>query len=81
MLTFLSSPASHRRFRSTQLAKESLSDRRPMTLNGTKTLAGCEEWASNPGVYSIDASRDHYEDQALVAETMVMDGEFFRGVK
>lgn len=39
-----------------------------------------EEWASNPGVYSIDASRDHYEDQALVAETMVMDGEFFEAL-
>lgn len=36
-----------------------------------------EEWAGNPGVYSIDASRDHYEDQTLVAETLVGDGEYF----
>ncbi len=36
-----------------------------------------EEWASNPGVYSIDASRDHYQDQRLAAETMVGDGEYF----
>lgn len=35
-----------------------------------------EEWASNPGVYSIDASRDHYEDQTAVAENMVGDGEY-----
>lgn len=39
-----------------------------------------EEWASNPPVYSIDASRDHYEDQRLVAETVVADGEFFEAL-
>jgi capsid protein len=35
-----------------------------------------EEWAGNPGVYSIDASRDHYEDQTMVAESTVGDGEY-----
>ena len=39
-----------------------------------------EEWASNPGVYSIDASRDHYQDQKLAAETWVADGEFFEAL-
>jgi capsid protein len=35
-----------------------------------------EEWAGNAGVYSIDASVDHYEDQTMVAENMVGDGEY-----
>ena len=39
-----------------------------------------EEWAGNPGVYSVDASRDHYEDQALIAETIPADGEFFEAL-
>lgn len=36
-----------------------------------------DEWASNPGVYSVDASRDFYEDQRLVAETCFGDGGYF----
>lgn len=36
-----------------------------------------EEWASNPGVYSIDGSVDHYRHQLLAVETMVQDGEHF----
>lgn len=39
-----------------------------------------ERWASNPGVYSIDASRDLFEDQGLVAEAMIGDGEFFEAL-
>src|ERR1700739_4576546 len=33
--------------------------------------------ASMPGSYSIDASRDLWEDQRIAAETLVLDGEFF----
>jgi len=36
-----------------------------------------DEVGSNPGTYSIDASRDLWEDQRLIVETMLLDGEFF----
>lgn len=36
-----------------------------------------EEWASNPGVYSIDGSVDHYRHQLLAVETMIQDGDHF----
>src|SRR5687767_12341475 len=36
-----------------------------------------ENWASNPFVYSIDGSRDFWEDQRHAAEACVSDGEFF----
>jgi capsid protein len=36
-----------------------------------------DEVGSNPGTYSIDASRDLWEDQRLAVETMLLDGEFF----
>jgi Bacteriophage capsid protein len=36
-----------------------------------------EEWGGMPGVYSIDDSRDFWEDQRQAAETLVGDGEFF----
>src|SRR5205823_8668860 len=39
-----------------------------------------ENKVSNPAVYSIDGSRDLWEDQRLAAETMVGDGEFFEAL-
>lgn len=36
-----------------------------------------DEVGSNPGTYSIDASRDLWEDQRLIVETLLLDGEFF----
>lgn len=35
---------------------------------------------SKPGSYSIDGSRDLWEDQRLAAETLVSDGEFFEAL-
>jgi capsid protein len=37
-------------------------------------------WADNPGVYSIDASRDFWEDQGMAAETLIADGEYFEAL-
>lgn len=38
-----------------------------------------EQWASNPGLYTIDASRDFWEDQRFSAEQLgAGDGEVFR---
>jgi capsid protein len=39
-----------------------------------------ERKVSNPYSYSIDSSRDLWEDQRLAAETMVGDGEFFEAM-
>lgn len=36
-----------------------------------------DEVGSNAGTYSVDASRDLWEDQRLAVETMLLDGEFF----
>jgi capsid protein len=35
---------------------------------------------SKPGSYSIDGSRDFWEDQRIAAETLVSDGEFFEAL-
>lgn len=40
-----------------------------------------EVWGSNPALYSVDASRDMWEDQRLVAEQLgAGDGEFFEAL-
>lgn len=39
-----------------------------------------ENWGSFPEGYSVDASRDLWEDQALAAESMPADGEFFEAL-
>jgi capsid protein len=39
-----------------------------------------ENWGSAAHVYSVDASRDLWEDQALAAENLVADGEFFEAL-
>jgi len=39
-----------------------------------------ESWAGSPHVYSIDASRDLYEDQRYAVESLVGDGEFFEAL-
>lgn len=36
-----------------------------------------DEWASAPSVYSVDGSRDFYEDQRWVAENLFIDGGYF----
>lgn len=56
---------------------------RPITRDRDWNLAArknFERWASNQWAYSVDESRDHYEDQALAAETIVGDGEFFEAL-
>lgn len=39
-----------------------------------------ENWGSAPHVYSIDSSRDLWEDQAMAAEAIPGDGEFFEAL-
>ncbi len=39
-----------------------------------------ENWGSSAHVYSVDGSRDLWEDQAQAAESMVADGEYFESL-